>query len=369
MSELISEADARAARPLDDVITAALAAAADAVNAAGRALEVVAEARAIVARHAENQPDAPLADWERALVAEPFDPDAPALAVPDGFVPGGNDDDDDDEPPPVDREDRWVGTGEPVVEAPPAPRIEGAMPPDHCANHRDFSDHCRACGLAYEAQQRWKSDRDAVARRARAEVAEEIRQETEARAAAVAACGTCGDDGRLPSGVVCTHTPPQVAPPRSGREEFRAAKKALDDRLEAKKGGGEAKEAGPRMSTGNQLGALTFAEAGYVLDRLSAPQPSADGPTVDAGPERSTEPPDGALDGTSPPVDDDAEDDSPGQGWSDPADGDDDEVPPVGGFPDDFDDEYRRDQESWRDYEGGHPAAYAATGGTDEPIF
>lgn len=41
--------------------------------------------------------DPPLAPWEKALVADPFDPDHPALQVPPGFVPGGSD----DEPPTV----------------------------------------------------------------------------------------------------------------------------------------------------------------------------------------------------------------------------------------------------------------------------
>lgn len=233
MSELISEADAHVARTPDSLVDAALEAAEYACRAAVHSLEAIRLMRAaasdegapwvaapgtpIIAAGLEGPgwdgpaadvvavgrsvdggiPEAHVrmngdgsvervpasvvdADWQApgTLADDPrtrpvdvvvhatlCGGDCAVMAGPDGPRCGWE--------PEETREDRWVGTGEPVVEA-PAPAVEGAMPPDHCGKHREGRLDCRACIAASEAVTAWRQAFDERAAAARAAVAAEV---------------------------------------------------------------------------------------------------------------------------------------------------------------------------------------------------
>lgn len=169
------------------------------------------------------------------------------------------------------------------------------------------------CLQAADRRSAWVADRDAKVAAARDEVTAEIAAETRRRAAQVAACPKCDDDGRLPSGIVCTHDEHADDTMPSGRAAFRAARAQLDAKLTAKRA---AATAVPRPPAATE----TVAERNGDGD---APDPAE--------------------------YDDGSEDLPPGDGAAE--------------------DEYRRDQDTWRAYDDGEPIPYAMTGGPDEPPY
>lgn len=264
MSELVSEVDAHDARPpsLADCLAALRE-------------STAATLRLVDALSSIDHTDAVAADREawiatgNAVAALP-PPDTDVVTEPS-------------------KEDRWIGTGEPVIEAPPPVHVDGAMPPDHCVNHRDHRPDCGHCITAEEAQATWRSKTENRIAAAKAEVAAEI---------AAAA---------------------KPLPP--GRQAFREAKVAFDDKrqpasqdqktaittLLAKRGITDRHTVleaisdvlGRRILSRNEM---TRADATRVMDRLDAiplpPEPAlpeADHPrTVDVAdgpPARSVEHP------------------------------------------------------------------------------
>lgn len=91
----------------------------------------------------------------------------------------------------------------------------------YCARHPGGTpDDCRACGDArrhFEATAPQRAKADAAQRRADATaVSEAARANAAVRAHAIAGCGMCDADGRLPSGHVCGHDPSRTPKPGRG---------------------------------------------------------------------------------------------------------------------------------------------------------
>jgi hypothetical protein len=379
----------------DDLIDAALTAAAASITAAHRLIDLVQAVRA-GGDPAETAPprDLTVVGWqglgdERTFTPPPVidadivvgGPIQTALtgrrrvigegigAGPDQDLGGGGDTDGDRPPvakiPDVSQEPacRWAH-GEssdldarglcPVCAADddvPGPAIEGAMPPNHCRNHRDHRDDCKNCETAQEAQDRWRSEFDEKTRAAREQVEAEL----------------AADD---------VHLPP-------GRTAFRIAKATLDARVTAKTTDGKTVTITP-MATTEQLTAiatafgkagvtvrdqrltllsetigrqlttsaeLTRAEASYVLDRLTGPPPPVDPP----GDERSKAGPMGTGDGTLVPAAEQRE--------SAAEAADDGTEPEPEGDPD-VEREYLRDRDSW-----GDDLQLTLTRSTDDPPY
>lgn len=117
---------------------------------------------------------------------------------------------------------------------PPEPQTTGndPEPPSRCRKHvndPDHTDNCGPCANFRKAHDRW-TERDRR-RQARAR-SDEARQRSELRAAEIAACDLCDDNGYTGT-QVCNHNPDQDAINARGRELLAAEMARLRDNRDA----------------------------------------------------------------------------------------------------------------------------------------
>lgn len=99
-------------------------------------------------------------------------------------------------------------------------------PSPHCARHPGGTlDNCRDCGRARAANAQWHEDRRHAEALARSEAAHAA---AETRAAAIAACAMCDDEGRIGT-AVCPHDPDRMPKPGRGAAAVQLARCRLCD--------------------------------------------------------------------------------------------------------------------------------------------
>ena len=108
-----------------------------------------------------------------------------------------------------------------AVQARPDPDRNGPPPP-RCPDHinDEHPPACGACGGYRRARERWDQQQATAVAEARSA---DLRAAAALRDDAIAACHVCDPDGRLPSGVICSHNPKQADTNRRGAAAVRAA--------------------------------------------------------------------------------------------------------------------------------------------------